>query len=268
MLVLHMTRPSEWARNAKDGAYRPASLDEVGHIYGCRLHFATIVANSMFRAEPRLTLVAIDSRHLDVEIRWDGPTEMPMLWPNIAGPLNLDAVVADIEWTREGNRFPRVPLRIRSLDCGPDDSPSAMESADAIEVISVLSNAGVTVIVEGGWAVDALVGHQTRPHSDLDVAIPASQLDRTLAIMNERGFEVVTDERPVRVLVRDSLGRKLDLHPRDLESRWYASVTTAGVIEGHPVVCLNAQRQMEQHRNYELGERDYADVEQLQALMP
>lgn len=46
------------------------------------------------------------------------------------------------------------------------DDPSDVEN-DFAELL-----AGFEVGVGGGWAVDALLGHQTRDHADLDIALP------------------------------------------------------------------------------------------------
>lgn len=45
-----------------------------------------------------------------------------------------------------------------------------MDPAQVIEVLDCLDAAEVTAWLDGGWGVDALVGSQTRPHSDLDLA--------------------------------------------------------------------------------------------------
>ena len=40
---------------------------------------------------------------------------------------------------------------------------------------------GITVWVDGGWGVDALLGRQTRPHSDLDIALRHSDIPKLRA---------------------------------------------------------------------------------------
>lgn len=54
-----------------------------------------------------------------------------------------------------------------------------MQVSDVLEIVRGLSGAGVTVWVDGGWCVDALVGRQLRDHADLDIAIDRS--DETLS---------------------------------------------------------------------------------------
>jgi lincosamide nucleotidyltransferase A/C/D/E len=50
-----------------------------------------------------------------------------------------------------------------------ETSRSEMSSGDVVELLRLLETSGVEVYVDGGWGVDALLGEQTRPHSDLDI---------------------------------------------------------------------------------------------------
>ena len=47
-----------------------------------------------------------------------------------------------------------------------------MLEKDAADLIALLEKNGLEVYVDGGWAVDAVLGEQTRPHDDLDIALP------------------------------------------------------------------------------------------------
>jgi lincosamide nucleotidyltransferase A/C/D/E len=51
-----------------------------------------------------------------------------------------------------------------------------MRSTDVVQIIDQLGRAGVTTWVDGGWGVDASVGKETRPHSDLDLAMDSEKL--------------------------------------------------------------------------------------------
>ncbi len=42
-----------------------------------------------------------------------------------------------------------------------------MQAHDVLEVINQLENVDVSVWLDGGWGVDALVGTQTREHSEM-----------------------------------------------------------------------------------------------------
>lgn len=43
---------------------------------------------------------------------------------------------------------------------------------DVIRILDLLETAGAPCWVAGGWGSDALVGHQTREHADVDLAVP------------------------------------------------------------------------------------------------
>lgn len=51
-----------------------------------------------------------------------------------------------------------------------------MQAADVQAVLAALDAAGVPTWLDGGWGIDALVGRQTRPHSDLDLVIALNRL--------------------------------------------------------------------------------------------
>jgi lincosamide nucleotidyltransferase A/C/D/E len=64
-----------------------------------------------------------------------------------------------------------------------------MELAAVVELCRAFEQAGLAYIVDGGWGVDALLGEQTRPHSDLDLAVALSDLPAFEALLAERGYQ-------------------------------------------------------------------------------
>ena len=42
-----------------------------------------------------------------------------------------------------------------------------MNASDVVELLNRLEEHGIDVWLNGGWGVDALLGHQTREHDDL-----------------------------------------------------------------------------------------------------
>lgn len=48
-----------------------------------------------------------------------------------------------------------------------------MTELETVAFLDVLAAADVTPWIDGGWGVDALLGHQTREHGDLDLVIEA-----------------------------------------------------------------------------------------------
>jgi hypothetical protein len=60
-------------------------------------------------------------------------------------------------------------------------SGSHMSAKDAIALYSLSEKEGIKVWIDGGWAVDALLGRQTRNHADLDIALETRFLERLRA---------------------------------------------------------------------------------------
>ena len=48
-----------------------------------------------------------------------------------------------------------------------------MTGQSVVDLVEALQTQGAHPCVGGGWGVDALLGHQTRDHSDLDLWLPA-----------------------------------------------------------------------------------------------
>jgi lincosamide nucleotidyltransferase A/C/D/E len=155
-----------------------------------------------------------------------------------------------------------------------------MTTPDVIDVLDCLRGAGIRLWVDGGWGVDALVGEQTRDHSDLDLAVDRNDLDAAWQALAELGFqhdEAGEPGLPARLLLRDERGRKLDLHPLVFDERgdgWQQLSATGrawgrypaseldamGVIGGQDVRCLSPRLQARFRMGYELSDRDEHDL--------
>ena len=46
-----------------------------------------------------------------------------------------------------------------------------MDSSQVVELFRAFAAADLRVWLAGGWAVDAIVGRQTRAHGDMDLAV-------------------------------------------------------------------------------------------------
>lgn len=155
-----------------------------------------------------------------------------------------------------------------------------MNSIDVLEVLDWLYEAGVEVWVDGGWGVDALAGEETRPHTDLDLALNRENLDQASKALEARGFEHETTIQPglpARLVMRDKRGREVDLHPLVFDeagSGWQQlsesgrawgrypaeDLRAKGVIRGRQVRCLSPQLQFRFRIGYEWSERDEHDI--------
>ena len=141
-------------------------------------------------------------------------------------------------------------------------------------MLSALEAAGIRAGISGGWGVDALLGRQTRDHRDLDLAVPAEQVDEAIAALAGRGYAVAIDQRPAR-LELVAAERVVDIHPvvwaLDGSGRQHGfadavfdyppgSMDAPGVIGGQPVRCATPALQISFHGGYAPTEHDRADM--------
>jgi lincosamide nucleotidyltransferase A/C/D/E len=147
---------------------------------------------------------------------------------------------------------------------------------DVVEVLESLTAADVPWWVAGGWAVDALVGEQTRPHDDVDVMVPADALPTVEASLGELGFARADEsELPAFLILRDPQGRQVDLYLVQFDSagdgwqeysptRWdrfsVGELCGTGVIEGVNVRCLSPDALFRQFLGYTWGEKAIHDL--------
>lgn len=134
-----------------------------------------------------------------------------------------------------------------------------------------------TVCIGGGWAVDALVGRQTRPHSDLDIWVAASETEGLLAGLAGQGIDRIhpwPGDRPWNFVLHDGRSRRVDLHLyEDLGGGrlHYGSVhapflfsgndlSGAGEIAGMPVRCERPDFALANHLGYDVRDVDRHDV--------
>jgi lincosamide nucleotidyltransferase A/C/D/E len=232
------------------------------------------VANTvMLDATDRL-IVCVDSRLLEPHLRYEATEPGTYEWPHLYAPLPVHAVLLVTPYERRADgRFGGLPEAVRNLDAGPDrDGPMTVDSAH--RVLAKLDGAALWHAVAGGWGIDALLGRQTRPHGDLDLAVDASCVDAVLAALQDIGFAVRADQRPTRIDVARADGASIDLHPvhfnADGNGRqllddgshypYPPDGFTEGVIGGRTVRCLGIDLQISFHRGYEPGDNSYRDM--------
>jgi FMN phosphatase YigB (HAD superfamily) len=171
----------------------------------------------------------------------------------------------------------KLPFVIRGLR-PIRGSTAEMTQADAVEILRLLKSRGIEVWVDGGWGVDAVLGHQSRAHDDLDLVLREGDLGRLAEVLRAVGFRRVEEgARPFNFVMADPAGREVDLHgvvfdasgdglygpqPTDGPGRKYpaAAFRGEGVIGGESVRCLTADYQMANHTGYDPGEADFHDV--------
>src|ERR1700730_17340017 len=89
-----------------------------------------------------------------------------------------------------------------------------MTSADVIDIYATLGGLGIQIWIDGGWGVDALLGRQTRPHKDLDIALEDQHLVRFERFLASRGYRRTKREieRPFTLVLADHCCRESDGH--------------------------------------------------------
>lgn len=154
-----------------------------------------------------------------------------------------------------------------------------MPAGDVVGFYRAMTELGIDPWIDGGWGVDALLGEQTRPHADLDIAIEERHVPRLRARLEARGYRDVErdDTSPWNFVLGDESGRQIDLHVIVVDERGNgiygppeqgvmypaAALTGTGVIAGQPVRCISAEWLVKFHTGYALRETDDHDVDLL-----
>jgi lincosamide nucleotidyltransferase A/C/D/E len=155
-----------------------------------------------------------------------------------------------------------------------------MPAEAAQSIVQALRSAGVAVVVGGGWAVDALLGEQTRTHADLDVWVPVEQFEHLVRAVVGIGLDRLYPwggDRPWNFVLHDGGALRVDFHiyeTVDERSIRYGPATTgttfpvealagSGVINGLPVACEAPEWALRWHGGYLLRPVDRLDMARL-----
>jgi lincosamide nucleotidyltransferase A/C/D/E len=154
-----------------------------------------------------------------------------------------------------------------------------MTPVDVMDVYTSLENLGVESWIDGGWGVDALLGEQTRPHKDLDIAIQQKHVVALREFLHAQSYREIKleDARPWNFVLGDENGREIDVHVIKIDDRGNgiygpsekgemypaASLTGTGKIQGKKVRCISPEWMVKFHSGYQLKEKDFRDVSAL-----
>lgn len=143
---------------------------------------------------------------------------------------------------------------------------------DVQQFLQLASKMGITLYLDGGWGVDALLGRQTREHNDVDLFAEGAQYASFVQEIKSLGFaelltEYTTEDHTVW---QDAAGRLIDLHrfcKKDEKTILYDGMefpstvfSGKGSVGGMEVSCINACDQVAFHLGYEHDEKDVQDV--------
>jgi lincosamide nucleotidyltransferase A/C/D/E len=88
---------------------------------------------------------------------------------------------------------------------GRGRAPQADMDADRVlELLAHLTTHGITAWLDGGWAVDALIGRQRRPHDDLDLLVDITDVERVPTVLAGHGYAVGRGYAPTRFELVDA----------------------------------------------------------------
>jgi lincosamide nucleotidyltransferase A/C/D/E len=154
-----------------------------------------------------------------------------------------------------------------------------VNSFDVVDFYNTITQLGVELWIDGGWGVDALLGGQTRPHEDLDIAIQKKDVPVLRHLLQGRGYADIKlgDVRPWNFVLGDDNGREIDVHiivlddqgngiygpPGKGEMYPAASLAGTGNINGQAVRCISPEWMVKFHSGYDLKDKDFRDVSAL-----
>ena len=154
-----------------------------------------------------------------------------------------------------------------------------MNITDVIALYTELNAHGIVIWLDGGWGVDALLGEQTRAHSDVDIVIQHRDVPQMRDLLEAQGFTDAPrdDTSPWNFVLGDASGRLVDVHAIALDAEGNGlygpakegvmypagSLKGTGVVGGHTVKCIAVDFLIRFHTGYALRESDLHDVSAL-----
>lgn len=149
------------------------------------------------------------------------------------------------------------------------------EATEALVLQFLAESAGITFWIDGGWGVDALLGEQTRAHSDLDIIIAREEQVALLSQLNDfspaaaRGDNVFQSPQGLWLDIHvvefgeDGAGN-FDLPDGGVWPLPASAFEGVGHIGGVEVGCLSPEAQVLCHaQGYEPTEKDRQDMDAL-----
>jgi lincosamide nucleotidyltransferase A/C/D/E len=151
-----------------------------------------------------------------------------------------------------------------------------MDAARVLDLLEHLRARDVPAWLDGGWAVDALLGEETRAHDDLDLVTRLEDSARIEEALGEWGYLLGYGGPPRSFEMVDNDGHQVDVHPASIAPNgegvyksdsgqdWiYPAEGFKGVgrILGYEVFCLTPEVVIVNHATgYALDEAHQHDV--------
>jgi lincosamide nucleotidyltransferase A/C/D/E len=148
-----------------------------------------------------------------------------------------------------------------------------MTASEVLRLYEELELRGITVWIDGGWCVDALLGRQTRTHADLDIAVERRFADQLEQLLLSRGYQRKTGDRASAWNYSlEQQGRVVDVHVFEFDKNGknvygveypFASLSGEGVILQSKVRCVGPKWMFKFKTAYPPGEKDLQDIQAL-----
>jgi hypothetical protein len=202
------------------------------------------------------------------------------IWDGMVSFLRVYSMKELRELTRElyredyhweiGQASTGTPLFVFTFLLGYPQKP-VMSAEDVLELVILFEKNGIEVILDGGWGVDANMGEQTRPHEDLDIAMPHRYVPLARALLEAIGYMDVprSDTRDCNFVMGDEYGHLVDFHTYTFDEQGNLafglayppdSLTGTGSLLNHPVRCITPQWLVQFHTGYAIDANDFHDV--------
>lgn len=129
-----------------------------------------------------------------------------------------------------------------------------MTATEVVDLYNQLENIGIKIWIDGGWAVDALLGKQLRPHKDLDIAMEWKDVLKLREFLVAKDYKQIKEDSQWNFVLADSVGRELDVHAFVYDDKGNVidgimypaeSLTGTGTINGQAVRCISAKYMVE-----------------------
>ncbi|WP_189240483.1 nucleotidyltransferase domain-containing protein [Planomonospora parontospora] len=154
-----------------------------------------------------------------------------------------------------------------------------MTAADVGEFLTLMDHLGIGIWLDGGWAVDACLGAQTRRHGDLDIIVQQHDAPAAVAALHDRRYRPVPGDEATawNFVLGDEAGHLIDIDvvavdagghgiygPPD-NGQCYPAAALAGTgwIGGREVACISPPWLVRLHTGYAVDADDWADVSAL-----
>lgn len=148
-----------------------------------------------------------------------------------------------------------------------------MPAEKVVELYRLFEDNGLEIWVDGGWGVDALLGEQTREHSDLDIALDHAHEAKMRELLDARGYKVIqTNDKTDWNYVLSDGQHLIDVHVfgfNEAGKNTYGtkypkdSLTGTGTINSLSVRTIDPKWMVQFHTRYELAITDVHDVKAL-----